>query len=47
MLTMITRRTKFTTCKEKLMQLENVPDMEISLRECASKLSLSGGRAGV
>ena len=37
-------RNQFTTCKEKLMQLENVPDMEISLRECASKLSLSGGQ---
>ena len=35
---------QFTTCKEKLMQLENVPDMELSLRKCASKLSLSGGQ---
>ena len=37
-------RNQFTTCKEKLMQLENVPDMEISLCEYASKLSLSGGQ---
>ncbi|XP_028147627.2 uncharacterized protein LOC114341037 [Diabrotica virgifera virgifera] len=37
-------RNQFTVCKEKFISIEEIPDTEISLRECARKSSNCGGQ---
>ena len=37
-------RNQFTTCTEKIVAVEDVPEDQISLRACAGKSSLSGGQ---
>jgi len=37
-------RDQFTTCKEKLVTVDEVPDLTITLREAARKYSNLGGQ---
>ena len=38
-------RNQFSTCTEEIIDLDDVPTNEISLRESAGKMSLSGGQS--
>ena len=37
-------RNRFTTCTEGIVNISDVPSINISLRECAGKVSLFGGQ---